>query len=149
MCEPWLTFLQSQLGHCSAISARDPGRCTGQQPADPKCRRRYFGIHNQARPCSSFAGTCSSLAIDHNLIHAHKCLPVIIALETTDNQQLSGRASALHTILHMKHASLIHSRYLECAQVAFRYQQKSSDGEVIQGTSHSQQQMPYHLTVGF
>ncbi|KAG8832210.1 Sister chromatid cohesion protein 2 [Serendipita sp. 399] len=62
--------------------------------------------------------------IKQGLAHPLHCLPQIVALETADNQQLSGRASALHTILHSKHASLIHSRYFECAQVAFKYQQK-------------------------
>ncbi|KAG8814407.1 Sister chromatid cohesion protein 2 [Serendipita sp. 401] len=71
--------------------------------------------------------------IKQGLAHPLQCLPVIVALETVDNQQLSGRASALHTILHSKHASLIHSRYLECAQVAFRYQEKIRGDEPVCG----------------
>lgn len=71
--------------------------------------------------------------IKQGLAHPLQCLPVIIALETSENQQLNGRASALHTILHSKHASLIHSRYLECAQVAFQYQQKVNEGGAVCG----------------
>jgi cohesin loading factor subunit SCC2 len=64
---------------------------------------------------------------------SQQCLPAIIALETTDNEQLSGRANALHTILNSRHASLIHSRYLECAHAAFRYQRRIAGDRPIYG----------------
>jgi cohesin loading factor subunit SCC2 len=54
-------------------------------------------------------------------------------LETVDIQQLSGRASALHTILHSKHASLMLGQYVRCVQAAFQYQQKLSDGQIVCG----------------
>lgn len=54
----------------------------------------------------------------------NECLPTIIALETSENAQLSSRANGLHTILHSKHMSLIHARYLDCAQAAFKYQER-------------------------
>jgi cohesin loading factor subunit SCC2 len=53
-----------------------------------------------------------------------ECLPSIIALETSENAQLSSRANGLHTVLHSKHTSLIHARYLDCAQAAFKYQER-------------------------
>lgn len=54
----------------------------------------------------------------------NKCLPTIIALETSENAQLSSRANGLHTVLHSKHTSLIHARYLDCAQAVFKYQER-------------------------
>ena len=60
----------------------------------------------------------------------NECLPTIIALETSDNAQLSSRANGLHTVLHSKHTSLIHARYLDCAQAAFKYQERITTEEV-------------------
>jgi cohesin loading factor subunit SCC2 len=64
----------------------------------------------------------------------NECLPTIIALETSENAQLSSRANGLHTVLHSKHTSLIHARYLDCAQAAFKYQERIS-GDVTRGWS--------------
>jgi len=51
----------------------------------------------------------------------------------------------------MKHASLIHSRYLECAQVAFRYRQSISADGVVQGTYDPQRRFlsPHEPILGF
>lgn len=56
--------------------------------------------------------------------------PVIIALETSPNAALSGRASALHAILHSKHASLLNSRYTISARSSFDYQRTLMQGHV-------------------
>jgi cohesin loading factor subunit SCC2 len=68
------------------------------------------------------------------LLTPNECLPTIIALETSENAQLSGRANGLHTILHSKHASLIHARYLDCAQATFKYQERITT-DVTRGQS--------------
>lgn len=59
-----------------------------------------------------------------------QCLPVIIALETSPNPNLSNRTGALHTILYNKHHSLMNSRHIECARASFVYQRKVTVGAV-------------------
>ena len=51
-----------------------------------------------------------------------KCLPVIIALETSSDAQVAKRALSLHATLHNKHPALVATRFLECARAAFEYQ---------------------------
>lgn len=53
-----------------------------------------------------------------------------MALETSPNAILSGRASSLHSILHSKHASLLNARYVVSARTAFDYQKKSGKGPI-------------------
>lgn len=50
--------------------------------------------------------------------------PVIVALETSPIANLSNRASALHAVLHSKHASLLNTRYTHSARMSFDYQKK-------------------------
>lgn len=66
------------------------------------------------------------------LIHMVQCMPVIIALESSDNTRLSNRAIALHSLLHGKHATLINTRFLESCRASFQYQRKMSK-DVVQG----------------
>ncbi|KAG8956027.1 Sister chromatid cohesion protein 2 [Tulasnella sp. 424] len=60
--------------------------------------------------------------VKQGLAHPLQCMPVIVALETSASAQLSARAHALHSILSSKHASLVNSRYMECARTSFDYQ---------------------------
>ncbi|KAG9017932.1 Sister chromatid cohesion protein 2 [Tulasnella sp. 427] len=60
--------------------------------------------------------------VKQGLAHPLQCMPVIVALETSASAQLSTRAYALHSILNSKHASLVNSRYMECARMSFDYQ---------------------------
>ena len=59
-----------------------------------------------------------------------QCLPVIVALETSPNPNLSNRTGVLHNILYNKHHSLMNSRHLECARASFMYQRKIAAGVV-------------------
>jgi len=58
------------------------------------------------------------------LIPGLQSFPVIVALETSPHPSLSNRASALHAILHGKHASLLNTRYIVSAKASFDYQCK-------------------------
>lgn len=65
-----------------------------------------------------------SFTIKQGLAHPLQSFPVIVALETSPNTALSARASALHSALHSKHASLLNSRYIISARASFSYQTK-------------------------
>lgn len=51
-------------------------------------------------------------------------MPVLISLETSDNEAIAERAFGLHSVLQNKHASIINTRYLESVKMAFQYRQK-------------------------
>jgi cohesin loading factor subunit SCC2 len=61
--------------------------------------------------------------------------PVIVALETSPIISLCNRASALHTILHNKHTSLLNTRYTVSARASFDYQRKISSG-LVRGNTY-------------
>lgn len=65
-----------------------------------------------------------SFTIKQGLAHPLQSFPVIVALETSPNTALSTRASALHSVLYSKHASLLNSRYIVSARASFSYQAK-------------------------
>jgi cohesin loading factor subunit SCC2 len=65
-----------------------------------------------------------SFTIKQGLAHPLQSFPVVIALETSPNTALSARASALHSVLHSKHSSLLNSRYIISARASFSYQTK-------------------------
>jgi cohesin loading factor subunit SCC2 len=75
-------------------------------------------------------------ALPVHQLRIYQSFPVIVALETSPMPNLSNRASALHAILHGKHASLLNTRYTTSARAAFDYQRKVSSG-AIQGIIHS------------
>jgi cohesin loading factor subunit SCC2 len=49
-------------------------------------------------------------------------MPILISLETSELDNVSDRALALHTHLHHKHASLVNIRYLDFARASYEYQ---------------------------
>lgn len=51
-------------------------------------------------------------------------MPVLISLETSENEAIAEKAFCLHSILQNKHASIINTRYLESVKMAFQYRQK-------------------------
>ena len=63
--------------------------------------------------------------------HSFQCFPIIVALETSPSNILSGRANALHGILHSKHTSLLNARYVASARLSFDYQKKTVSGQVF------------------
>ncbi|KAF7422876.1 Sister chromatid cohesion protein 2 [Pleurotus ostreatus] len=71
-----------------------------------------------------------TFTIKQGLAHPLQSVPVIVALETSSNAALSNRASALHAILHSKHASLLNSRYVDSARASFVYQRKIASGPI-------------------
>ncbi|KAK2465765.1 hypothetical protein APHAL10511_002309 [Amanita phalloides] len=83
-----------------------------------------------------------TFTIKQGLAHPLQSFPVIIALETSPVPTISNRASALHSILHSKHASLLNARYTISARTSFDYQKKICDG-VVQG--HRLQPTPVAL----
>ncbi|KAF9100563.1 Sister chromatid cohesion protein 2 [Mortierella sp. GBA35] len=55
------------------------------------------------------------------LAHPVLCMPVITALETSDDPAISSRVLRIHRDLHQKHASLIYARSMECIRTAYNY----------------------------
>ena len=56
------------------------------------------------------------------LVHPMLCMPVIIALETSDDTAICSRVLRIHKDLHQKHASLIYAKSMECIRTAYTYQ---------------------------
>ncbi|KIK69873.1 hypothetical protein GYMLUDRAFT_34262 [Collybiopsis luxurians FD-317 M1] len=71
-----------------------------------------------------------TFTIKQGLAHPLQSFPVIVALETSPSTSLSNRASALHAVLHNKHASLLNSRFTLSAMKSFEYQRKISPNDV-------------------
>ncbi|KAF7297577.1 Sister chromatid cohesion protein [Mycena kentingensis (nom. inval.)] len=65
-----------------------------------------------------------TFTIKQGLAHPLQSFPVIVALETSPNPNLSGRATALHSLLHQKHSSLLNTRHIPSARASFEYQCK-------------------------
>ncbi|KAF7296629.1 Sister chromatid cohesion protein [Mycena chlorophos] len=71
-----------------------------------------------------------TFTIKQGLAHPLQSFPVIVALETSPNSALSGRASALHGLLHQKHSSLLNTRHLQSARASFDYQRRLDPNNV-------------------
>lgn len=52
----------------------------------------------------------------------NQSMPILIALETSEEPMVAVQALSLHAHLHMKHASLVTIRYLEFARASYDYQ---------------------------
>uniref|UniRef100_A0A0W0G0I9 Sister chromatid cohesion protein n=1 Tax=Moniliophthora roreri TaxID=221103 RepID=A0A0W0G0I9_MONRR len=65
-----------------------------------------------------------TFTVKQGLAHPLQSFPYIVALETSPNNSLNSRASALHATLHGKHASLLNTRYIPSAKMSFEYQRK-------------------------
>jgi len=89
---------------------------------------------------------CNYFSIVHQLNMLCQSFPVIVALETSSMPNLSNRASALHAILHGKHASLLNTRYTISARASFDYQRKICSG-AVHGNSRSSFRHLWLLTV--
>ncbi|KAJ4497024.1 hypothetical protein C8R41DRAFT_824439 [Lentinula lateritia] len=83
-----------------------------------------------------------TFTVKQGLAHPLQSFPVIVALETSPSISLSNRASALHAILHNKHASLLNSRFTLSAWKSFEYQQRISPGGV-----HGYRMQPFPVAV--
>ncbi|TFK39055.1 hypothetical protein BDQ12DRAFT_682942 [Crucibulum laeve] len=87
-------------------------------------------VLSQNPPIQAAAIDVLSFTIKQGLAHPLQSFPVIVALETSPTPALSNRASALHAILHGKHASLLNTRYILSARSSFDYQKKLASGPV-------------------
>ena len=72
------------------------------------------GLHHPLQVCNIsskwvLALTCQSM-------------PILIALETSEEPMVAEQALSLHAHLHTKHASLVTIRYLEFARASYDYQ---------------------------
>ncbi len=85
---------------------------------------------SQTAQIQSAAVDILTFTIKQGLAHPLQSFPVIVALETSPNQHLSSRASALHAILHTKHTSLLNARYVNSARASFDYQKRLTPGAV-------------------
>lgn len=76
-----------------------------------------------------------SFTVKQGLAHPLQSFPVIVALETSPIASVYNRATALHTILQGKHASLLNTRYTVSARASFDYQKKvaAASGSVVKG----------------
>ncbi|GJE95924.1 sister chromatid cohesion protein-like protein [Phanerochaete sordida] len=72
-----------------------------------------------------------TFTIKQGLAHPLQCFPIIVALETSASNVLSGRANTLHGILHSKHTSLLNAKYVASARTSFDYQKKMSRGQIF------------------
>ncbi|KAJ7081353.1 hypothetical protein B0H15DRAFT_924231 [Mycena belliarum] len=88
---------------------------------------------SQQAPIQAAAIDVLTFTIKQGLAHPLQSFPVIVALETSPNAGLSGRASSLHSILHQKHVSLLNTRYIQSARASFDYQRKVTSGQPVQG----------------
>lgn len=59
-------------------------------------------------------------------------MPILISLETHEDELVSTRALELHATLHRKHSALVNVRYLDFARASFEYQ-RSISSEVSGG----------------
>jgi cohesin loading factor subunit SCC2 len=60
--------------------------------------------------------------VKQGLYHPLQCLPILIALETSDEDFISQRALELHRVLHGKHSVLVNVRFLDFAKESWTYQ---------------------------
>jgi cohesin loading factor subunit SCC2 len=65
-----------------------------------------------------------SFTVKQGLAHPLQSFPIIVALETSPNNALATRANGLHAVLHTKHATILNSRYADCARKTYEYQAK-------------------------
>ncbi|KAJ3753999.1 hypothetical protein EV360DRAFT_52476 [Lentinula raphanica] len=71
-----------------------------------------------------------TFTVKQGLAHPLQSFPFIVALETSPSASLSNRATALHAVLHNKHASLLSSRFMLSARKSFEYQRQINPDNV-------------------
>ena len=76
-----------------------------------------------------------------------QCMPILVSLETSENEQVADRALDLHQTLHSKHSTLVNVRFLECAQASFEYQ-RSITAEVSGQLPQTHPEMELKCTAG-
>ena len=64
-------------------------------------------------------------------------MPTIVAIETSPEQTIRDKAFKLHQHLNEKHASLIHSRNVDCVKRAYTFQKQLVGDNPIVGMSNN------------
>lgn len=62
------------------------------------------------------------IILEQGLVHPLKCIPYVVAYETSTEKSLRERAIKLHKSLTEKHASFIHSKNSKCIYKTYEYQ---------------------------
>ncbi|RUS31049.1 sister chromatid cohesion C-terminus-domain-containing protein [Jimgerdemannia flammicorona] len=71
--------------------------------------------------------------VRQGLAHPVLCMPTIVAMETSPENSMRDKAYRLHVHLNEKHASLMHTRNVECVSKAYAYQKQVAKGQVVRG----------------
>ncbi|KAK1921174.1 hypothetical protein DB88DRAFT_92041 [Papiliotrema laurentii] len=80
------------------------------------------GAKSQHLPTQSAALDILAFTVTQGLYHPLQCLPILISLETSENETVAERALDLHRMLHSKHSTLVNVRFLEFAKASYEYQ---------------------------
>ncbi|ORX35130.1 hypothetical protein BD324DRAFT_633983 [Kockovaella imperatae] len=80
------------------------------------------GARSQHAATQNAAMDILAFTVHQGLYHPLQCMPILISLETSDNELVADRALQLHQHLHTKHPTLVNVRFLECARASFDYQ---------------------------
>ena len=84
---------------------------------------------NLMRPALQAIG----FTVKQGLAHPMQCLPILIALETSEDEGISKSAFALHSLLHSKQSTLINTRISESIQMTFQYQSRLRAKQDVHG----------------
>ncbi|CAG8456254.1 3230_t:CDS:10 [Acaulospora colombiana] len=71
--------------------------------------------------------------IQQGLAHPVLCMPTLVAMETSPEKNIRDKAFKLHQHLNDKHASLIHTRNVDCVKKAYAFQKQLADGKTVSG----------------
>ncbi|MBW0481416.1 hypothetical protein O181_021131 [Austropuccinia psidii MF-1] len=72
-----------------------------------------------------------SFTIKQGLAHPLECVPVLVALEGSPDQDLAKRVFGLHMVLHVQRANLVHSRFIETMGKVYEYHAKAAGSKSI------------------
>ncbi|ORY01377.1 hypothetical protein K493DRAFT_405563 [Basidiobolus meristosporus CBS 931.73] len=74
-----------------------------------------------------------SQIIQQGLVHPLKCVPAIVALETSHEKNFREKAYKMHCHLNEKYPSFIHSRNVDAVRTAYDYQRQITKDKPILG----------------
>ncbi|KAK0533447.1 Sister chromatid cohesion protein 2 [Tilletia horrida] len=73
------------------------------------------------------------ITVLQGLTHPLQCVPTLIALETSADENVRSAAFHMHSHLAMKHGSILAARYLDHARVAFSFQLSIKGADQLRG----------------
>ncbi|CAD6955351.1 unnamed protein product [Tilletia controversa] len=74
-----------------------------------------------------------NITVLQGLTHPLQCVPTLIALETSADENVRTTAFRMHSHLAQKHGSILAARYLEHARVAFNFQLSIKSTDQLRG----------------